>query len=85
MKFAFKTPTLRSVALKPPFMHNASAATLADVMRHYEKGGIDRPSRSALLVPRALPDQERDDLVALWRRSPAWRGIRRRSAEGQTA
>ena len=45
-------------------MHNASAATLHDVMRHYEKGGIDRPSRSALLVPIALPDQERDDLDA---------------------
>ena len=64
MKFAFKTPTLRSVALRPPFMHNASAATLHDVMRHYEKGGIDRQSRSALLVPIALTDQEREDLVA---------------------
>ena len=64
MKFAFKTPTLRSVALRPPFMHNASAATLHEVMRHYEKGGVERPSRSALLVPIALTDQERDDLVA---------------------
>ncbi len=26
MQFAFKTPTLRSVALRPPYMHNGSAA-----------------------------------------------------------
>jgi cytochrome c peroxidase len=64
MKFAFKTPTLRSVAVRPPFMHNASAASLHDVMKHYEKGGIDRPSRSPLLVRIDLRDQERDDLIA---------------------
>ena len=64
MQFAFKTPTLRSVALRPPYMHDASQATLHDVMRHYEKGGIDRPSRSPLMMPISLTDQERDDLVA---------------------
>ncbi|HEY5965578.1 MAG TPA: cytochrome c peroxidase [Xanthobacteraceae bacterium] len=64
MQFAFKTPTLRSVALRRPYMHNASQATLHDVMRHYEKGGIDRPSRSPLMMPISLTDQERDDLVA---------------------
>ena len=31
MQFAFKTPTLRSVALRAPYMHNGSAATLRDV------------------------------------------------------
>ena len=64
LNFAFKTPTLRSVALRAPFMHNASIATLADVVRHYEKGGIDRPSRSPMLVPIQLTEQERLDLVA---------------------
>jgi cytochrome c peroxidase len=64
LNFAFKTPTLRSVAQRAPYMHNASVATLADVVRHYEKGGIDRPSRSPLLVPLKLTDQERSDLVA---------------------
>jgi cytochrome c peroxidase len=67
MKFAFKTPTLRSVHLRPPYMHNASAATLDDVVRHYEKGGIDRPSRSPLMMAFALTDQERQDLVAFLR------------------
>jgi cytochrome c peroxidase len=64
MQFAFKTPTLRSVSLRPPYMHNASQATLHDVMKHYEKGGIDRPSRSPLMMPISLTDQERDDLIA---------------------
>jgi cytochrome c peroxidase len=64
LNFAFKTPTLRSVALRAPYMHNASLATLSDVVRHYEKGGIDRPSRSPLLAPIQITDQERLDLVA---------------------
>lgn len=64
MQFAFKTPTLRSVAQRPPYMHNASSATLEDGVRHYEKGGIDRPSRSPLMQAIKLTDQERADLVA---------------------
>jgi cytochrome c peroxidase len=64
LNFAFKTPTLRSVALRAPYMHDASLATLGDVVRHYEKGGIARPSRSPLMLPIKLTDQERLDLVA---------------------
>lgn len=64
MQFAFKTPTLRSVALRPPYMHNGSTATLDEVIRHYEKGGIDRPSRSPLMMPLQLTEQDRQDLVA---------------------
>ena len=30
----------------------------------YEKGGIDRPSRSPLMMPIELSDQERQDLIA---------------------
>jgi cytochrome c peroxidase len=64
LSFAFKTPTLRSVALRAPYMNNASIATLADVVKHYEKGGIARPSRSPMMHPIQLTDQERLDLVA---------------------
>jgi cytochrome c peroxidase len=64
MQFAFKTPTLRSVALRPPYMHNSSSATLYETVKHYEKGGIDRPSRSPLMLPLELTEQERLDLVA---------------------
>jgi cytochrome c peroxidase len=64
MQFAFKTPTLRSVALRLPYMHNASLATLYDTVKHYEKGGIERPSRSPFVTPFELTEQERLDLVA---------------------
>ena len=64
MQYAFKTPTLRSVALRPPYMHNGSAADLYAAVKHYEKGGIDRPSRSPLMKPIPLTEQERLDLVA---------------------
>jgi cytochrome c peroxidase len=64
MQFAFKTPTLRQVAVRPPYMHNSSQATLHDAMKLYEKGGIDRASRSPLMMPIELTDAERDDLVA---------------------
>ena len=64
LNFAFKTPTLRSVALRAPYMHNASIKSLDDVVRHYEKGGVNRPSRSPLMFPIQLDDQERLDLVA---------------------
>jgi cytochrome c peroxidase len=64
LNYAFKTPTLRSVALRPPYMHNASIANLSDVVRHYETGGIARPSRSPMMLPIQLVEQERLDLVA---------------------
>lgn len=64
MQFAFKTPTLRSVALRPPYMHDGSLATLREVVDHYVKGGIDRPSRSKTMRPIELAEAERDDLVA---------------------
>jgi cytochrome c peroxidase len=64
MQFAFKTPTLRDVALRPPYMHHGTQKTLTEVMKHYEKGGIDRPSRSPLMQPIQLTDQERLDLIA---------------------
>ena len=64
MQFAFKTPTLRSVAVRAPYMHNGSSSTLYDVVKHYEKSGIDRPSRSPMLTPIELSEQDRLDLVA---------------------
>jgi cytochrome c peroxidase len=64
MQFAFKTPTLRSVAPRPPYLHDGSAATLHDVIKLYEKGGIDRPSRSPAISPLELTERDRMDLVA---------------------
>jgi cytochrome c peroxidase len=64
MQYAFKTPTLRSVSQRPPFMHNGALASLYDVVLHYEKGGIDRLSRSGALTAFVLEEQERLDLIA---------------------
>jgi cytochrome c peroxidase len=62
---AFKTPTLRNVARRAPYLHNGSAATLADVVELYDRGGIARrPSLSREITPLALTPQEKQDLVA---------------------
>jgi len=62
---AFKTPTLRELAWTAPYMHDGSLATLEDVVRHYESGGVARPTRSRDLPENlALSEQERSDLVA---------------------
>jgi len=62
---AFKTPTLRELAWTAPYMHDGSKATLEDVVRHYESGGIERPSRSPDL-PRGFEptDEDRRNLIA---------------------
>jgi cytochrome c peroxidase len=62
---AFKTPTLRELAWTAPYMHDGSLATLEDVVRFYEGGGVDRPTRSKDLPAKLeLADAERADLVA---------------------
>lgn len=38
-KFAFKTPTLRNIALTAPYMHNGAYSNLDDVLEFYNKGG----------------------------------------------
>ena len=62
---AFKTPSLRELAWTAPYMHDGSLATLEDVVRHYERGIVPRPTLSGDL-PRnlSLSDGERANLVA---------------------
>ena len=64
MKHAFKTPGLREIVHRGPYMHDGSIATLEAVVEHYDKGGVDRPSRSDLVKPLNLTAQEKSDLVA---------------------
>jgi len=63
-KHAFKTPGLREITLRGPYMHDGSLATLADVVEHYDTGGVNRPSRSDIIKPLGLTVQEKADLVA---------------------
>jgi cytochrome c peroxidase len=62
---AWKTPTLRQLKGRAPYMHDGSVATLADVVRHYAEGVVDRPTLSPDLRRRLeLDEGERADLVA---------------------
>jgi len=64
MDHAFKTPGLREISSRGPYMHDGSMPTLEDVIEHYDRGGVDRPSRSDLIVPLGLSKQDKLDLVA---------------------
>lgn len=61
---AFKTPTLRNVAVTGPYMHDGSLTTLWDVMDHYNKGGEPNPYLDGGMQRLALSETEIDDLVA---------------------
>jgi cytochrome c peroxidase len=64
-QFAFKTPTLRNVALRAPYLHNGSAATLDEVMDLYNRGGVvRRPSLSPEIKPLRLTAGETSDVIA---------------------
>ena len=64
LRFAFKTPTLRDTARRAPYMHDGSIPTLEAVIDLYDRGGIERPSRSVLIKPLGLTQVEKADLVA---------------------
>ena len=67
MQQAFKTPGLREIERRGPYMHDGSQATLQAVVEHYDRGGEDRPSRSALMQPLGLSTEEKADLIAFMR------------------
>lgn len=67
---AFKTSTLRNIAVTAPYMHDGSLATLRDVVDHYNNGGVTNPEDpvndflSGGIRPLDLTEQQKDDLVA---------------------
>jgi cytochrome c peroxidase len=61
---AFKTPTLRNVARRAPYMHDGSLPDLGAVLAHYQSGGVDRPSRSDLMQALQLSPSDMADLKA---------------------
>ena len=60
---AFKTPTVRNVALTAPYMHDGSQKTLAEVVEWYAKGGHPNPQLSDKVKKLELSDQDKKDLV----------------------
>lgn len=64
MNHAFKTPTLRDVARRAPYMHDGSIKDLTGVMEHYNRGGdVKRESLSEDVRPLNLSTAEIADLV----------------------
>jgi cytochrome c peroxidase len=62
---AFKTPSLREIGRAAPYMHDGSLASLADVVRHYAGGVVERPTLSPdLRRGLTLTEDERAALVA---------------------
>ena len=60
---AFKTPTIRNVALSAPYMHDGSQETLEEVVEWYAKGGHPNPHLSDKIKKLDLTDQDKKDLV----------------------
>lgn len=68
----FKTPSLRNVALRAPYMHDGRFATLEEVVEHYDSGVLRRPNLDPNLAKHpagglGLSDQEKRELVAFLR------------------
>lgn len=67
---AFKTPTLRNVAMTAPYMHDGSIATLEEVVTFYNLGGrLEEEApindfQSGGIKPLELTDQQQADLLA---------------------
>lgn len=63
----FKTPSLREVALSPPYMHQGQFQTLAEVVAYYStlEGALPLGHhQETLLTPAELDERQQSDLVA---------------------
>lgn len=70
LRGAWKTPSLRDVALTAPYMHNGMYKTLQEVMTHYNQGGMITTTGEVngtlddKIHVLNLSDQEMSDLIA---------------------
>ena len=62
-KGAFKTPTIRNVALSAPYMHDGTQKTLEEVVEHYAKGGTPNEWLSTKIKKIDLKPEDKTDLV----------------------
>ena len=62
-RWRYRTPSLRNVALTAPYMHDGSMSSLAEVVRHYNRGGFPHPEQDPLIEPLGLEVEEMADLV----------------------
>jgi cytochrome c peroxidase len=64
LEHAFKTPTLRNIKQRAPYMHDGSLATLSAVIDHYDTGFVNRPSLDPQMHRLDLTPEEKADLLA---------------------
>ncbi|HSC40589.1 MAG TPA: cytochrome c peroxidase, partial [Chitinophagaceae bacterium] len=69
LQHAFKTPTLRNIALTAPYMHNGVYKTLEEVVEFYNKGGgaglgLSIPNQTLPSTPLQLSATEKKQLIA---------------------
>lgn len=62
-RHSFRTPPLRDIVRTPPYMHNGSLKTLADVVEYYDRGGTADPEKDPRMKPLKLTAAEKTDLV----------------------
>lgn len=60
----WKTPTLRSIRLTAPYMHDGSQKTLEDVVAFYARGGNKNPHLDSKLKKLDLTEDDQKALVA---------------------
>lgn len=60
----FKVPSLRNVEITAPYMHDGSFSDLSQVIDHYESGGHPHPTKSELIIPLDLSEEEKEALIA---------------------
>lgn len=63
MRYAFKTPSLRNVVLRPPYTHDGSVETLREMLDLYARGGGDG-KKCSLLRKIDFSEQEKTDLIS---------------------
>jgi cytochrome c peroxidase len=61
---AFKTPSLRNVALTAPYMHDGSLPHLRAVIEHFDQGGQGHRLQAPQIRPLTLSESEKAALIA---------------------
>ncbi len=64
-----RSPSLRNIELRGPFMHNGRIQTIEDVVEFYNRGGdFNAPNKDPNVRPRNLTAQQKADLAAFMKR-----------------
>ncbi len=71
---AYKPPSLRGAATRPPYMHAGQFATLEEVIDHYARAPA-APSGETELHPLTLSERERQQLIAFLKTLANYRSL----------